>query len=175
MEIGSRRPASRVHYMAVPALVVLSTGIVASKLATAYAPEYPHRLIWPLSIQLAYDPGNILRHTPSPLWVVALTHLLMLVVLLSLFIVLKTRLAAVAVGLSIGGVLGNGMALLLSPHQVVDFLIIGGREVFNIYDLAASVGILFLAWKTTSFVITKYREHYKVAPSTVSPGPRVGP
>jgi hypothetical protein len=161
--------------MAVPALVVLSTGIVASKLATEYAPEYPRRLIWPFSTQLAYDPGNILNHTPSPLWVVALTHLLILAVLLTLYRILKTRLAAVAVGLSIGGVLGNGMALLLPPHYVVDFLIIGGREVFNIYDLAASIGILFLTWKTTSFVLAKYRERYRVGSSAISTASSVSP
>ena len=81
------------------------------------------------------------------------------------------RHAPTALGLILGGALGNFVSLILSPNGVVDFIGIqlrGGGELFlNFADVAAYVGLALLL-RTGAMIV---RRLYQVGPAGTSGAP----
>ncbi len=140
---GSRTRAAAV---AVATAVVLGVDQLTKALAVARLQGGPVDLLGPLRLELAYNRGvafSLLSGLTVPIVIVVVA----LVVLLTRFArSVPTRVAAVAVGMVIGGALGNLADRLVRAHgEVVDFLYTGFWPTFNLADASIVCGGAILA------------------------------
>jgi lipoprotein signal peptidase len=81
-----------------------------------------------------------------------------------------------ALGLIMGGALGNLASLIFSPHGVVDFISIGvgaGRELaFNLADMAAYIGLAMVV-RTAFLIVAELRRSARPLPMTLVDVPGV--
>ncbi len=127
-------------------MLVLALDQVTKALAVARLTSGPVELFGPVRLELAYNRGvafSLLSGLTVPIVLVVLA----LVLLLTRFArSVPTRPAAVAVGMVIGGALGNLVDRLLRPHgEVVDFVYTGVWPTFNVADASIVCGGILLA------------------------------
>jgi signal peptidase II len=125
---------------------VLGVDQLTKALAVARLQGGPVDLLGPLRLELAYNRGvafSLLSGLTVPIVIVVVA----LVVLLTRFArSVPTRVAAVAVGMVIGGALGNLADRLVRAHgEVVDFLYTGFWPTFNLADASIVCGGAILA------------------------------
>ena len=147
----------RALIVASAASAVFAADIVSKTWALSHAPTDPRPLIGFLNLQLDLNPGNILNPTAAPPFFVVGSHVAILLVLAGFFWIFTTRVGALAVGLALGGTIGNGVQLLLPPHHVVDFIGVGTWRVLNLADLALFAAALLAAWETALLARRRYR------------------
>ena len=147
----------RAIIVAATAAAVFAVDIISKTWALSHAPTDPRPLVGFLNLQLDLNPGNILNPTAAPGPFVVGSHVAMLIVLVGFFWIFTTKVGALAVGLALGGTIGNGIQLLLAPHHVVDFIGIGTWRVLNLADFALFAAALLAAWETVLFVRRLHR------------------
>lgn len=138
-------------------LVLLLTDCTTKELAETrlVVPYVPHEVMGDVvRFTLAYNPGASFGLTAGEHTRVVLT-LVGLVILAGLGWLLvqsspADRLKVAALGMVMGGALGNLVDRWRSPHGVVDFIDIGVGATrfwtFNVADIGITVGALLLAW-----------------------------
>ncbi|MHB8243915.1 MAG: signal peptidase II [Acidimicrobiales bacterium] len=146
----ARRQAARrrLFLLALVALVVLVLDQVTKSVAVANLQGHPVRLVGPVGFRLQYNSGvafSIGTNLTGPIIVVAVV----LVGAVAWFSrKVPTTLAAVAVGMILGGATGNLVDRLFRGHDgaVVDFLYTKYWPTFNLADASIVCGCVLLAW-----------------------------
>jgi len=119
-------------------------------------PGIPHSVVGDLlRFTLGYNPGGALGIETGPvgLNVLIVFSIFLILGLTAYYFTLPpgASLHAVALGLIVGGALGNLLDRLSTKPGVVDFIDVGigavGFWTFNVADAAISVGALLLAWR----------------------------
>ena len=136
--------------------LILALDVVTKYLAhTRLPPHMPREILGDtLRLTLAYNPGAAfgLHLGPYSRWVFTALTIAALVVLARLY--RETRPGdgwrALALGLVVGGALGNLVNRLWSTSGVVDWIDVGlgaaRWPIFNVADIGVSVGAFLLAW-----------------------------
>ncbi len=133
--------------VAAVALGVLVLDQVTKSLALAHLAAGPVHLIGPLSLALAFNTGIAFSLGASlPGAIVALGAVLVAALAVSVRLV-RSPGTAVAVGLLLGGALGNLADRLVRANHgaVVDFVHLGFWPTFNLADVAVVSGCALLA------------------------------
>ncbi len=146
---AAARRARRVRLaaaVAVAAAVVVADQ-VTKDLAVDHLSNGPVHLLGPLSLVLEYNTGVAFSLGAGSGWPVALATVGLVGVLLALARVARSRVTAVALGLVLGGALGNLADRLFGGHggAVVDFVRLGAWPTFNLADASVVVGCVLLA------------------------------
>ena len=147
-----------IHYVTLPTLFAILVDVVTKHLAVMYLVKDQLTRVGPLTLQLVYNAGSTPDPHHSPISHVALTHLVTLAFVLALWALLKTKPAAIGVGLAIGGMLGNFLSLWLAPHRVADFIPVG-VGICNLADIFVALGALIIAASATNAVRRLYRNY----------------
>lgn len=132
----------------------------------AQLPQGDRRLCW---LTLLYNPGAAfgLSLGPYSRWLFTALTIGVLVVLGNLYraTAARDRMGALAVGLVVGGALGNLVNRLWSARGVVDWIDVGMSEhrwpAFNVADIGVSVGAALLAlvlWREGPVLANQSRE-----------------
>jgi signal peptidase II len=133
-------------------LVVAAVAVVADQLSTSWAVHRlargPIHVLGPLSFQLEVNTGSAFGLARGWAPVIAALAVLVVVVLVALARRLQSTGQAVAVGLVVGGALGNLYDRVLRHYHggVVDFIALGFWPTFNVADACITVGVVALAW-----------------------------
>lgn len=133
------------------ALVALGVDQLTKSLAVAYL-RSPVHLIGPLSLRLMYNSGAAFSLGRGfSTWLAGLGIVLVAVLLLAIRRV-PTRTGAVAMGLVLGGALGNLTDRIIRHHQgaVIDFIYTSWWPTFNVADSCIVVGAVLLVIATWS-------------------------
>jgi len=142
---GKRR--RRLVIIAVIAAVVVTADQVTKSLAVAHLAHHNVHLLGPLSLRLFYNSGvafSVGSGLTVPIIIVAVVLVLMIIWFAR---GVPTTTAAVAVGLVLGGALGNLSDRLFRGHHgaVVDFIYSRVWPTFNVADSCVVVGSILLA------------------------------
>ena len=131
-------------------VLILTAGVIAVDASTKWwarqqlAGGVSH-VVGPLWLRLTFNSGvsfSISRDSPTVSLVVAMV---VAVGLLTMALRAQPGVATWGLGLLLGGGLANvGDRLLASPPRVTDFIAVGRFPVFNMADVAVSVGFLLL-------------------------------
>jgi lipoprotein signal peptidase len=133
------RRLPRINFVLLPALLILAADAITKHLALSLLTfEVPQRL-GPLTLLLQTNVGNVLNEHAMPISHVLLSRAPLIIVAIGWLWFLSSKLAAVASGLIIGGVVGNILSDLFAPHAVPDFLLVG-NYVCNLADLSIVTG-----------------------------------
>ena len=150
MSAGSaaRERRRRLGLLAVVAVAVLGADQVTKSLAVAHLQDHPVHIAGPIALRLEYNSGvafSIGSSLTGPIIIVAVA-LIAAVVWFARRV--PTTLAAVGVGLIIGGAVGNLSDRLFRGHHgaVVDFLYTKYWPTFNVADSAVVCGCILVAW-----------------------------
>lgn len=150
---GSDRSATVLSRVAVPPLVIaVAATVVALDQATkslaleALAGRGPIDLFWTLQLRLSFNSGAAFGIGRGVTPFLTLAAVVLLFVLLGASRTAATRLAKVSLGLLVGGAMGNLTDRLFRGHggAVVDFIDFQWWPVFNVADVAISVGAVLL-------------------------------
>ena len=141
-----RRPAARLAIPLAVAAVVIVLDQVTKSIAVAALSDGPTHLFWTLDLDLSFNSGAAFSMGTglTPYITVAV------VILAGGLLVLSHRVdhtpTAASLGLVLGGALGNLSDRLLRGHggAVVDFIDFEWWPVFNVADIAISVGAVLL-------------------------------
>lgn len=156
--------------LAIPLALVLFLADCATKdLAALYLrPEHlAHPVLGNLvRFTLAYNEGAAMSIPVGPYgrWPLIIVSLVAVVVLVRYIWLTPSHFTSrrIALGLLLGGTIGNLISRMFSGRGVVDFIDIGfGVQrfyVFNVADIGISLGVCLLA-----FTITRERQHAPVA------------
>ena len=138
-----RRRRRLLRALAAIAAVVLVTDLVSKQLAiAALADAEPVRVIdGLLSLRLVYNPGAAFSLASGTTWIFTIIALVVVVVILRVSRRLGSGLWAAALGLVLGGAVGNLLDRLFRPPafgrgHVVDFIDYAGLFVGNVADIA---------------------------------------
>jgi signal peptidase II len=142
---GIRRPRCLEAALGVGALVVAADQITKS-LAEADLRQGPVHLVGPLSLTLTYNRGSAFSLFTGWAPLLAVVAVVLVVVLAVLASRTRRLPVAVALGLVIGGALGNLADRLFRGHggAVVDFVDLRFWPTFNVADAAIVIGIVVL-------------------------------
>jgi lipoprotein signal peptidase len=119
------RKLARFHYVALTACIALAIDQVTKSLAVRYLSAKHITYFGPIRLRLRYDLGNTVHPHPASFVYILETRLLVAALLVGIFFVLKSRVAAVGLGLLFGALFGNFLSLAFPPHKVADFLLLG--------------------------------------------------
>ncbi|WP_248152206.1 signal peptidase II [Microbacterium aoyamense] len=102
-----------------------------------------------LGLQLAFNPGAILSLGSGVTWLLTLLGVGAVVLILIATTRARTAITAVALGLILGGAVGNLIDRLFAPPafgrgHVVDFLAYGDLFIGNLADVALGAGVILL-------------------------------
>lgn len=100
-----------------------------------------------LGLELAFNPGAVLSLGSAFTWLITLVATLAVVALIVAATRTRTRWWAVAIGLILGGAIGNLIDRLFSPPgfgigHVTDFLAYGTWFIGNLADVALGAGVI---------------------------------
>jgi lipoprotein signal peptidase len=135
----------RLNFVALTTLVVLAIDLTTKSLAMRRLSTNSVTHLGPLDLRLVYNLGSTTHPYHSSLTYLLTTRLLVAALLVAIFFVLKSRVATVGIGLLFGALLGNFLNLVISPHKVTDFLMLGPVWTANLADFCAFAGILIMA------------------------------
>ncbi len=129
------------------AAVVVVADQVTKDLAVDHLATAPVHLFGPVGLVLEYNTGVAFSLGAGSGWPVALAAAGLVAVLLALARSARSRAASTALGLVLGGALGNLADRLVGGHHgaVVDFVHVGAWPTFNLADAAVVVGCVLLA------------------------------
>lgn len=149
---GRERRRPRAAAVAGTAAVVVGLDQLTKALAVSRLAAGPVDLVGPLRLELAYNRG-VAFSLLSGLTVPIVLIVAVLVFLLTRYArSVPTYPAALAVGMVIGGAIGNLVDRLVRPHgEVVDFIYTGFWPTFNLADASILCGGALLAvalWRT---------------------------
>jgi lipoprotein signal peptidase len=153
--IKSRR-FIRFHFVALTALASFGIDIITKHLAVSHLIEGQRTSFGPLPLKLVYNAGNAVNPTAAPISHVILTHAVVLVLVIAWLKIFKSRLAAVASGLCLGGLFGNFASLALPPHVVPDFIPVA-TKICNFADISLFSGIFLISCSLSYTVLLLYR------------------
>ena len=152
---GADKSSSALSRLAVPPLVIAVAALVVavdqitkSVVLEVLTGRTPVDLFWTLRLRLSFNSGAAfgLGRGITPFLTVAAVVLLL--VLLGVSRAASTRTARVALGLVIGGAMGNLADRLFRDHggAVVDFIDFQWWPVFNVADIGITVGAVLLVF-----------------------------
>ena len=143
-------PALRARRLALAGAVAAAVTTV-DQLTKAWAlralDEGPRELIWTLKLDLSFNSGAAFGLGRGRAPVLAAVGVLLVLALLAFGrTALATLPGTAALGLVLGGALGNLADRLFGDHDgsVVDFIDLGWWPVFNLADAAISCGVVLL-------------------------------
>ena len=144
---AARARRARLAATAAVAAAVVVADQVTKRLAVDHLSSGPVHLVGPLSLVLEYNTGVAFSLGAGSGWPVALATVGLVGVLLALARAARRRITAVALGLVLGGALGNLADRLFGGHggAVVDFVHLGAWPTFNLADASVVVGCVILA------------------------------
>ena len=152
---GEPRRARRIRVMVAVAVAVIVVDQVTKSLAVARLSSRPVHLIGPFALLLSYNTGaafSIGTGLTLPIIVIAVV----LVAVVAWFgRAVPNTVAAVGVGMILGGAVGNLADRLFRGHHgaVIDFLYSGFWPTFNVADSSIVCGSVLLGvalWRTSS-------------------------
>lgn len=138
------------------AIAVLGVDQLTKAWAVTRLPRGSIHVIWTLHLALAHNTGAAFSLLSGKGWgpAIALVALIVVAGLALGSTMLRTPLAAAAVGLVMGGALGNLADRAFRSHHgllqgaVVDFIDFRWWPVFNLADAAITVGVILIAGVT---------------------------
>lgn len=135
------------------AAVVVAVDQVTKSLALSALADGPVDLFWTLRLDLSFNSGLAFSLGPGLTPWITLVAVLLVGALLVMAHRVTSTLTAVALGLVLGGALGNLADRLVRGHEgaVVDFIDLQWWPVFNVADMAITIGAMLL-------VVTSFRE-----------------
>ncbi len=148
-------PPRRLRTFALAAVVVYALDVVTKVLAVALLADRPPVDVVPGALQLTLvrNPGAAFSLATGLTVALTVIALVVVVVVLRMAGRLRDRCWAVALGLLLGGALGNLTDRLLREPgplrgHVVDFLALPHWPVFNLADSAICVAAVLVAWRS---------------------------
>jgi len=143
---GDRSRARRFGLIAAVAALVVAADQLTKTLALDRLADGPREVFWTLRLNLEFNTGvafSQARGSTAVVTVVALGVLAVLVVVAA-----RTRgvYSAVALGLVIGGAMGNLVDRVVRDHggAVIDFIDFRWFPVFNVADAAVTIGVVLV-------------------------------
>ncbi|MGH9149778.1 MAG: signal peptidase II [Acidimicrobiales bacterium] len=136
----------RATLLAVVAAAVLAADQLTKDLALRHLAGGPVELVWALRLRLTFNTGAAFGIGQGLAPLLVLAGLALLVVLLAAVRRIASAPMAVALGLVLGGAVGNLTDRLVRGHggAVVDFIDLRWWPVFNLADAAISTGAVLL-------------------------------
>lgn len=146
--LSDRRPGLERLWLALAvALVVVAADQAAKSWAVDRLSHGPIHVVWKLDLALSYNTGSAFGLAQG--WAPVLAALAAVVVVGLVVTVrgVRSHLMAVAVGLVVGGAVGNLADRVVRGHHgaVVDFISLHFWPVFNVADSAITVGVILAA------------------------------
>ena len=150
-----RRRARRIRVMVVVALAVLIADQVTKSLAVSRLSSGPIHVIGPFALVLSYNTGAAFSIGTGLTLPIVVIVVITVPVLAWFGRTVPNTVAAVGVGMILGGAVGNLCDRLFRGHHgaVIDFLRSGFWPTFNLADSAIVCGCAVLAialWRTTA-------------------------
>jgi signal peptidase II len=141
----SRTPPRRLLLAAGVAGVVVAVDQVTKSLVEAHLHD-PMHLIGPLGLALGYNSGSAFSLFTGDAPVLGVVAVVLVGVLTWLAWRARSAAVAVALGLVLGGALGNLSDRVFRGHhgQVVDFVTLTHWPTFNVADSCITVGVVLL-------------------------------
>ena len=135
------------------AAVVVAIDQLTKSLALSALADGPVHLIWTLRLDLSFNSGLAFSIGPNLTPLITFVAVMLVGVLLVAAHRVTSTPAALALGLVLGGALGNLTDRLVRGHggAVVDFIDLQWWPVFNVADMAITIGAVLL-------VFTSFRE-----------------
>jgi signal peptidase II len=132
--------------VAATAVVVVAVDQVTKSIAARALADGPVHLFWTLRLDLSLNSGLAFSLGPGLTPWITFVAVLLVAGLLFLARRVANVPTAIAVGLVLGGALGNLADRLVRGHggAVIDFVDVGWWPVFNVADMAISVGAVLL-------------------------------
>jgi lipoprotein signal peptidase len=150
------RRLARFHFVALTALASFSLDTITKHLAVSHLIEGQQTPFGPIALKLVYNAGNAINPTAAPISHVIATHAVVLVLVVGWLKIFKSRIAAVASGLCLGGLFGNFASLALPPHVVPDFIPVA-TKICNFADISLFSGIILISCSLSYTVLLLYR------------------
>jgi len=137
----------------VTAAVVVAIDQLTKSLALSALADGPVHLIWTLRLDLSFNSGLAFSIGPNLTPLITFVAVVLVGVLLVAAHRVTSTTTAVALGLVLGGALGNLADRLVRGHggAVIDFIDLQWWPVFNVADMAITAGAVLL-------VLTSFRE-----------------
>lgn len=144
--LGRRRGRLLPALTASVAAGVVAADQVTKSLVLARLGEEPLHLIWTLRLNLSFNRGVAFSQGQGLGPLITIAALVLVVGLVAMSRTVKGKLAAVALGLLIGGACGNLSDRLFRDHAgaVVDFIDLQWWPIFNVADMAITAGAVLL-------------------------------
>ena len=134
------------------ALGVAAAVVVADQVTKTWAENRlrngPLHVIWRLDLSLAFNSGSAFSMLQGWAPILAGLAVVAVVVLLAVIRHVRSHQMSVALGLVMGGAVGNLSDRLFRSHHgaVIDFIAFHFWPTFNVADSAVVVGTLWAAW-----------------------------
>jgi signal peptidase II len=130
----------------VTAALVVAADQVTKSLALSALADGPIHLFWTLRLALTYNSGLAFSIGPDLTPWITFAAVVLVGVLLVVARRVTTTPTAIALGLVLGGALGNLADRIVRGHggAVVDFIDLQWWPVFNVADMAISIGAVLL-------------------------------
>ncbi|MFC0081561.1 signal peptidase II [Aciditerrimonas ferrireducens] len=147
----SRTRGSGRRRLAVVAAVAVVV-VIADQFSTSWAVDRlrrgPMHVFGPLSFQLAVNTGSAFGIGRGWAPVIGALAVLVVVALVGVSRRLQSTWQALAMGLVVGGALGNLYDRVFRHFHggVVDFIALGFWPTFNVADAGITIGVIILAW-----------------------------
>ncbi len=127
-------------------LLVVAVDQVTKSLAQARLASHPVHLVGPLSLSLGYNSGAAFSLFTGDAVVLGVVVAIVVVVLAWWAWQARQRSVALAIGLVLGGAIGNLADRLFRGHHgaVIDFVKLTGWPTFNVADASITVGVAAL-------------------------------
>jgi signal peptidase II len=144
--VPRQRLSDRFNYTVIVIAVVVTAIDALSKIWVRYALKH-HAVhvdgaIW---LRLQYNSGISFSFNQTRTALTTVATVVVALVVLAVGLRARRGLATVGFGLLIGGGVANVVdRLSASPHQVTDFIALGSFPVFNLADVAITVGFITL-------------------------------
>jgi len=128
------------------AVAVFLVDQLTKSLAVHYLSDGPRHVIWTLRWNLQYNTGMSFSLATGSTGVITVLTVIEIAVLVAVAVRARSRLSALALGLVLGGAVGNLSDRLLRHHHggVVDFIDFRFWPVFNVADSAVDIAIAVL-------------------------------
>jgi signal peptidase II len=143
-------PRQRLRYLLNYTVVAVALGVTIGDALTKYwarhaLAHHARHVVGPLWLRLTYNSGISFSINSSGPLVTTIATLVIAVVVVLVGLNANAGLAAVGFGLLIGGGVANVIdRLAANPHQVTDFIAVSSFPVFNVADVAITVGFVVL-------------------------------